>query len=79
MRCYELSRGLQTEIIEERRAQVEKRSTVIGAVEGLRERELLKLAALSDVIADALRSRGVTETRRELGRRNGRDGLQNRL
>ena len=47
------------EVIEERRALVAKRSVVIGAVEGLRERELLKLAALSQTIADALRSRGV--------------------
>ena len=47
------------EFIEERRALVEKRSAVIGAVEGLRERELLKLAALSKTIAQALRTRGV--------------------
>ena len=47
------------EIIEERRALVEKRNAVIGAVEGLRERELLKLAALTKTIAGALQSRGV--------------------
>ena len=47
------------EIFEERRALVEKRSVVIGAVEGLRERELLKLAALSNAITQALRTRGV--------------------
>ena len=47
------------EVIEERRALLEKRNAVIGAVEGLRERELLKLAALSNVIAQALQSRGV--------------------
>ena len=49
------------EIIEERRALVEKRNAVIGAVEGLRERELLKLTALSNAIAGALRTRGVPE------------------
>ena len=49
------------EIIEERRALVEKRNSVIGAVEGLRERELLKLAALSRAIAGALHRRGVAE------------------
>ena len=47
------------EVIEERRALLEKRNAVIGAVEGLRERELLKLAALSQTIAQALQSRGV--------------------
>ena len=49
------------ESIEERRALVEKRNAVIGAVEGLRERELLKLTALSRAIAGALRTRGVPE------------------
>ncbi len=47
------------EVIEERRPLLEKRNAVIGAVEGLRERELLKLAALSQTIAQALQSRGV--------------------
>ena len=47
------------EIIEERRALVKKRNAVIATVEGLRERELLKLSALSRALAQALRSRGV--------------------
>ena len=48
------------EIFEERRVLVEKRNAVIGAVEGLRERELLKLAALSRALAGALQSRGAS-------------------
>ena len=48
------------EIIEERRALVEKRNAVITTVEGLKERELLKLAALSQIIAQALQSRGAS-------------------
>ena len=49
------------ESMEERRVQVEQRNAVIGAVEGLRERELLKLAALARAIAGALAKRGVAE------------------
>ena len=44
-----------------RRALVEQRNAVIGAVEALRARELLKLAALSRAIAGALAKRGVAE------------------
>ena len=47
------------EIIEERRALVEKRNAVITTVEGLRERELLKMATLSRALAGALQSRGM--------------------
>ena len=52
---------IASEFMEERRAHIEQRSAVISTVEGLRERELLKLAALSKVIAGALRSRGIAE------------------
>ena len=53
--------SVAAEIIEARRAQAEKRNAVIGAVAALKERELLKLAALSNAIAEALRKRGVAE------------------
>ena len=49
------------EVIEERRPLSRKRQTVINAVESLRERELLKLAALSQTVAVALQSRGVAQ------------------
>lgn len=49
-------------IFEERRDQIRRRQTVLDTVAGLKEREMLKLAALSEVIAGALRDRGVAAT-----------------
>ncbi|GLV79050.1 TetR/AcrR family transcriptional regulator [Streptomyces hygroscopicus] len=46
---------------EERGETVRKRQTVIDANAELRERELIKLAALSSALADAMRRRGVAE------------------
>ena len=59
------------EIIEERRALVEKRNAVVSAVKGLKERELLKLTALSHAIAGALRVRGVPEPAATLAAESG--------
>ena|ERR1700758_1706557 len=44
-----------------RREHARRRQAVIAANAGLRERELIKLASLSAGMAEALRSRGVTE------------------
>ena len=46
---------------EERRAFARLRSTVIAAHRDLRERELIKLATLSEALAQGLRARGVGE------------------
>ncbi len=46
---------------EERRDSVRQRQTVIVANAELRERELIKLAALAAALADALRGRGVQD------------------
>jgi len=46
---------------EERRAFATRRQQIIAASPELRERELIKLAKLAEVVADALRARGVGE------------------
>jgi len=51
---------------DERRAHARLRQSVISANPGLQERELLKLAALAEGIAAALRARGVAEPRATL-------------
>jgi AcrR family transcriptional regulator len=59
-----IAKGLQHvagAVFDSRRAHAQQRKAVIDTVEGLRERELLKLAALSGAIVGALRSRGVAE------------------
>jgi deferrochelatase/peroxidase EfeB len=43
------------------RAQARRRHAVITANAELQERELIKLARLSDALADALRRRGIAE------------------
>jgi AcrR family transcriptional regulator len=48
-------------LLQERREYSRQRQTVIAANAELRERELLKLAALASAMADALRRRGVTD------------------
>ena len=48
-------------VFEPRRRHSQQRQAVIHSVEGLRERELLKLAAFAEAIAGALRERGVSE------------------
>lgn len=45
-----------------RRSYSQKRQRVIDANAALRERELIKLASMTSVIADALRRRGVADT-----------------
>jgi hypothetical protein len=46
---------------EERRNYARERRSVIAANAELRERELIKMAALASAIADALRRRGVSD------------------
>ena len=48
-------------LLQERRDYARQRQTVIAAHAELRERELIKLAALAEALADALRRRGVSE------------------
>jgi len=48
-------------LLQERREYARRRQTVIAASAELRERELIKLASLAVVIADALRRRGVPD------------------
>ena len=48
-------------LLQERRDYSRQRQTVIAANAELRERELIKLAALAAALADALRQRGVRE------------------
>ncbi|MGI8549643.1 MAG: TetR family transcriptional regulator [Dehalococcoidia bacterium] len=48
-------------LLQERRESVKQRQTIIAANGELRERELIKLAALASAIADALWRRGVSE------------------
>jgi AcrR family transcriptional regulator len=47
---------------DERRTWSRQRQEVIGANPPLKERELLKMARLSEAVAEALRARGVAET-----------------
>lgn len=56
---------------DERRGHSRLRDSVISANPGLQERELLKMAALSEAIADALRARGVSEPQAVLAARTG--------
>jgi AcrR family transcriptional regulator len=48
-------------LLQERREHARLRQAVIAANAELRERELIKLASLASVLADALRGRGVSE------------------
>ena len=48
-------------ILQERRGYARQRHIVIAAHAELRERELIKLAALAAALADTLRRRGVAE------------------
>src|SRR5437660_4119548 len=48
-------------LLQERRDYARQRQTVIAAHAELRERELIKLAALAAALADALRQRGVSD------------------
>ena len=50
-----------SELLEERQDVVPLRQSVIAAHSELRERELIKLASFADVLADALRTRGVKD------------------
>jgi AcrR family transcriptional regulator len=52
--------------LENNRSTVEARHRVIAATPALRERELAKAAALSTVVADALRARGLLDWRATL-------------
>lgn len=48
-------------MLEDRRDHAVRRARIVAANPGLRERELLKLAALAESAAEALRERGVAE------------------
>lgn len=48
-------------LLEDRREHAVRRSRIVAANPGLQERELLKLAAMADATAEALRKRGVPE------------------
>ena len=50
-----------SELLQERQDVVPLRQSVIAAHSELRERELIKLASFADVLADALRTRGVKD------------------
>jgi AcrR family transcriptional regulator len=54
-------------MLQERRDYARQRQTIIAASAELRERELIKLAALASAIAGALRERGVAEPAASLG------------
>lgn len=56
---------------EERREHARRRQPIIAAHPGLHERELLKMAALAESIADALRARGVGEPQATLAAQTG--------
>ncbi|MGY2873270.1 AcrR family transcriptional regulator [Marmoricola sp. URHA0025 HA25] len=49
------------DLLEDRHAHALRRSRIIATNPTLQERELLKLASMTDAIAEALRARGVTE------------------
>jgi hypothetical protein len=49
------------DLLQDRRDHAVRRAKIVTANASLRERELLKLAALADATAAALRGRGVTE------------------
>lgn len=55
-----------TPALEDNRALAEERHRVISAAPALRERELAKEAALSVIVADALRTRGLPDRRASL-------------
>lgn len=59
------------EVFEPRRPWSQERSRVIAANPGLQERELIKLAHVSDAIAAALRERGVSEPAASLTAQSG--------
>jgi AcrR family transcriptional regulator len=48
-------------VLQENPERVRLRDTIVSANAELRERELIKLAALASVVADALRDRGIPE------------------
>jgi AcrR family transcriptional regulator len=56
---------------EERRAFARQRQALIEAHADLRERELIKLASLAEVMADALRRRGVADSAARLAAETG--------
>lgn len=49
-------------LLQERRAFVYRRQAVIASNPELRERELIKLAGMASMLAEALRARGVADT-----------------
>ncbi len=57
--------------LEDNRAFSKPRHAVISSTPALRERELAKMAALADALADALRARGVAELEAVLAARVG--------
>ena len=63
-------RSLQP-MMDENRLSSRTRQDIIAATPALRERELAKLAALGDALADALKARGVAELRAVIAARTG--------
>lgn len=57
--------------LEDRRAYAKPRHVIIAATPALHERELAKIAALSDALAAALKARGVTDLRATIAARAG--------
>jgi len=58
------------DLLEERRDFAVRRARIIEATPTLKERELLKLAAMTDAVAEALDARGVTEPTASLAARS---------
>jgi AcrR family transcriptional regulator len=61
MELVELGLPMLASAFEGRLAQLKQRKAIINSSDGLRERELRKMERLVDVIAEALRIRGVDE------------------
>jgi AcrR family transcriptional regulator len=60
-----------TELFDERREFARQRQAIIAANAELRERELIKLAGLATALADALRTRGVSDPAASLAAESG--------
>lgn len=63
--------GAAADLLSERGDYARQRAAVIGAHPALAERELMKMARLSDGLAEALRERGVPEPRASMAAQAG--------
>ena len=66
-----------TQLLEDNRSFSKPRQEVISATPALHERELMKLAALSDALATALKARGVPDLQAALAARAGMAAFAN--